>query len=138
MRGLHLGRCARRILLLAPGPTDEPQVLLPERPGRAASESQRRATRRLAAVGLIELSWKVEEVQTKREKQTRPLSWNPQAGVYQEENCRQIPVRRAVEKRAVKLTPLGALVVDRLRLTLETGERIRWDALIDSETVLSG
>jgi len=90
--------------------------------------------RRLAAIGLVELSWKVEHVQTKREKRTNDLSWDGEAGVYQARKRRQVPVRRAVEKRAARLTPLGALVVDRLRSVLETGERIRWAAIIDSES----
>src|SRR5690349_18600651 len=63
LHGLHLGRCARRILLLLGSPADEPLVLLPEREGRSAAESHRRAMRRLAEVGLIELSWRAEEVQ---------------------------------------------------------------------------
>lgn len=132
LRGMHLGRCARRILLLAPGPGDEPRVLLPAQAGRAAAESHRRATRRLFAVGLVELSWKAEHVETVREKQSNSVCWNPDAGVYQKEPPRPIPVRRAIEKRAVRLTPLGALVVDRLRETLEAGDRIRWDTIIMS------
>jgi hypothetical protein len=73
IRELHLGRCAPRILLLAQGPANEPRVLVPERSERAPSESQRRAMRRLAARRLVELSWKAEEVQTKRETLDGPL-----------------------------------------------------------------
>jgi hypothetical protein len=87
--------------------------------------------RRLAEVGLVELTWKAEQIETKREKQTNDLSWDEAAGVYQAGNRRQVPVRRAVEKRAVRLAPLGAVVVERLRLTLESGERIRWSSIID-------
>ena len=126
VRGLHLGRCSRRILLLSPGPGDEPQVLPPERDGRAAAEAHRRAMRRLAEHGLVELSFKAEQVQTRREKVGGHVQWDGEAGVYSTGEPGRIPVWRSVEKRAVKLTPVGALVVDRLRPVLETGDRIRW------------
>lgn len=134
IRGLHLGRCARRILLLSPRPEDEPQVLPPERDSRASAESHRRAMRRLADLGLVELSFKVEQVPTRREKLAGQLQWDGEAGVYRAGEPCSIPVRRSVEKRAVKLTPLGALVVDRLRPVLETGERIRWATVIALES----
>jgi|SRR5947209_3610631 len=130
-RGLHLGRCARRILLLAPHPDDEPQVLSAERSGRPAAESHRRAMRRLAAHGLVELSLKVEEVETTRTKQLPPLQWDGDAGVYRQGPRLSVPVVRPVAKRAVKLTVLGELLVNRLRSALETGEHIRWDNIID-------
>jgi hypothetical protein len=114
-------------LLLAPDPADDTRVLLPGRPGRAAAESHRRAIRRLAEIGFIELSWKRVEVRIKREKQVGPLIWDEVAGVYQDRRSEKIPVRRSIDKRAVRLTPLGALVVDRIRPLLETGERVRWD-----------
>lgn len=131
MRGRHLGRCARRILLLAPGPTEEPLALPPERDGRAAAESHRRAVRRLGEIGLVELSWKAERVQTKRRKQASSLSWDSTDGVYHDGPSGRIPVERAVDKRAVRLTPLGALVVDLLRHRLESGDRIRWSTIIE-------
>ena len=130
VQGLRLGHCARRILLLAPGPEDEPQVLVPERCGRASSESHRRALQRLAGTGLIELSLKVEQVQTSRQKESGRVQWDEAAGIYREGEPAQIPVHRMVWKRAAKLTPLGAHVVDRLRPALETGQRIRWAAFI--------
>jgi hypothetical protein len=130
MRGLHLGKCARRILLLAPGPADEARVLTPERAGRPAAESHRRAMRRLAEVGLIELSWKSEQVETRRQKEVGPLIWDRKAGAYQTRKRQKVPVRRSIEKRATKLTPLGALLTERLRPALETGERIRWAPII--------
>jgi hypothetical protein len=88
--------------------------------------------RRLAEIGLIELSWKAEEVQTKREKQVGPLLWDENTGMYRDRKLQLVPVRRSVEKRATRLTPLGELLVDRLRLVLETGERIRWGPIIES------
>lgn len=133
VRGLHLGRCSRRILLLSPGPGDEPQVLPPERDGRASAESHRRAMRRLAESGLVELSFKVEQVPTRREKHACHMQWDEEAGVYWEGEPRRIPVWRSVEKRAVKLTPVGALVVNRLRPVLESGERIRWASVRELE-----
>jgi hypothetical protein len=82
---------------------------------------------------LVELSSKVEQVETRREKESGHLQWDEEAGIYRRGEPRRVPVRRSVEKRAVKLTPLGALLVDRLRPALETGERIRWAPIIDFE-----
>lgn len=89
--------------------------------------------RRLAEIGLVELSLKAEVVQTRREKEGTPLQWDRDTGVYREGEAERIPVLRSVEKRAVKLTLLGALVVDRFRSALETGERIRWNAIVDGQ-----
>jgi hypothetical protein len=108
-------------------------VLLPEREGRASAESHRRALQRLAAIGLVELSLKDEQVQIRREKEGGRVQWDGDAGVYREREPQRIPVRRTVRKRAVQLTPLGALVVNRLRSALETGERIRWSAIVTYE-----
>jgi hypothetical protein len=130
VQGLRLGHCARRILLLSPGPDDAPQVLLPERDGRASAESHRRALQRLADIGLVELSLKTEQVQIKREKEGGRVQWDGKAGLYRAGETYQIPVRRTVRKRAVKLTPIGALLVDRLRTALETGGRIRWTSIV--------
>jgi hypothetical protein len=47
-------------------PTEELSVIPAERAGRAAAESHHRAMRRLAAIGLLELTWKTETVETKR------------------------------------------------------------------------
>jgi hypothetical protein len=133
LRGIRLGRCARRILLLAPLPEEEPRAIAPERPGRAATESQRRALHRLSAIGLVELSWKSETVTTMEVARSTRVLWDPEDGVYRETDREPSPVTRTVEKRAVQLTPLGALLVDRLRPQLETGQRIRWAPLIDAE-----
>ena len=89
--------------------------------------------RRLATCGLIELSSKVVQVQTNQEKQIKPLCWDGNSGVYCEVQREHVPVERHVEKRAAKLTPLGALVVDRLRPALETGARIRWASVMALE-----
>jgi hypothetical protein len=133
LHGLRLGRCARRILLLAPGPTQEPSVIPVERAGRAAAESHRRAIRRLAEVGLLELAWKQETSETKGKGQTGTVQWDHQAGMYRDVDPKYIPIERVVTRRAVKLTALGALLVDRLRRELETGKRIRWDSLMDTQ-----
>jgi hypothetical protein len=133
LRGLRLGRCARRILLLAPPPLSEPAVLPPERAGRGAAESHRRAMRFLAANGLVELSWKTEMVETKQERRSPAVVWDSDAGVYQEVEPERAPVQRAIERRAVKLTVLGEFLVDRLRPVLESGRRIRWDVMVDLE-----
>ena len=89
--------------------------------------------RRLAEIGLVELSLKSEVVQTRREKQSTPLRWDRDTGVYREGEAERLPVLRSVEKRAVKLTLLGALVVDRFRSALEAGERIRWNTIADGQ-----
>jgi hypothetical protein len=94
--------------------------------------------RRLAEIGLVELSMKAEVVQTKREKEGTPLQWDRDTGVYREGEAERVPVLRSVEKRAVKLTPFGALVVDRCRAALETGQRIRWNSLIELPATCAG
>lgn len=131
LHGLRLGRCARRILLLASRPADEPSIIPAERDGRAAAESHRRAMRHLAAIGLVELTWKVETVETKGKTRTGSVLWDPDAGVYREVRPKHTPIERAIQRRAVRLTALGALLVDRLRPELETGKRIRWDSIVD-------
>ena len=132
LRGVRLGRCARRVLLLAPPPLEQPIVVLPAADGRAAAESHRRATRYLASLGLVELTWKSEVVATSRERQAAAVIWDGDAGVYREMTPGEAPVERTVERRAIRLTVLGELLVDRLRPTLENGRRIRWSAVIDS------
>ena len=134
LHGLRLGRCARRILLLAPRPTEEPCTIGAERNGRGAVESHRRAMRRLAAIGLVELTWRPETVETTRQTRTGNVRWDPDAGVYQEIDPDHVPVERVVAHRAARLTPLGAFVVDRLRPTLESGKRIRWSSIHELES----
>jgi hypothetical protein len=134
LHGLRLGRCARRILLLAPPPTGEPTVIPAERDGRAAAESHRRAMRRLAAIGLVELTWKTETVETKGKTRTGSVLWDPDAGVYRKVRPKHTAIERAIERRAVRLSALGAFLVDRLRPELETGKRIRWASIAQLET----
>lgn len=85
--------------------------------------------RRLAAIGLLELTWRTETVETTRKTQTGSVRWDPDAGVYREVEPNYVPSERVVAYRAARLTPLGALVVDRLRPALESGKRVRWGAL---------
>ena len=129
LKGLRLGRCARRILLLAPRPTEEPRIVVAEREERAAVESHRRAMRRLATSGLLELTWRTETVETTRTVRTGSIRWDPEVGVYREIDPDRLPVERVVAHRAARLTPLGAAVVDRFRPALESGKRIRWSSL---------
>lgn len=129
LRGLRLGKCARRILLLAPPPTAEPSIIAAERDGRAALESHRRAMRRLAALGLLELTWRTETVKSTRKIRTDRIRWDADVGAYRKTDPGNLPVERAVALRAARLTPLGAFVVDRLRPTLESGKRIRWASI---------
>ena len=109
-------------------------MIPPERAERAAAESHRRAMRRLAATGLVELSWKTETVQIARRRETGSVVWDPSAGIYREAGSGQWPVVRSIERRAVRLTALGGLLVDRLRPDLETGKRIRWTSLTELES----
>lgn len=129
IRGLRLGRCARRILLLAPRTSQEPTVVPPERPERASADSHRRAMRSLEEHGLIELTWKTEIVETRQVRSSPRVRWDSSAGVYREGEPPPTPVERAIKRRAIRLTPLGELVVDRLRPALENGRRIRWEAV---------
>lgn len=134
LRGLRLGRCARRILLLAPPPSQAPSVVRPERAGRAAAESHRRAMRCLAANRLVELSWKTEVVATRQERRSPSVIWDPDTGVYREGRPERAYVERSIERRAVRLTALGEHVVDRLRPVLEHGRRIRWAAIDEPDS----
>ncbi|HEX8918976.1 MAG TPA: hypothetical protein VF898_10770 [Chloroflexota bacterium] len=93
--------------------------------------------RQLAGNGLVELTWKTQIVETRRKRKGRGILWDQDAGDYRQESAQQICVERAVERRAVRLTPLGSLIVDRLRPELEHGRRIRWDSLIDKESPCS-
>lgn len=131
LRGLRLGRCARRVLLLAPPPSDEPCIVPPERAGRPAAESHRRAMRLLAANGLVELSWKAETIQTKQVRRRPAVIWDADAGVYRDVQPEQATVERTINRRAIRLTPLGELLVDRLRPVLENGRRVRWDSIVE-------
>ena len=88
--------------------------------------------RRLAAIGLLELNWKTESVEIKRTARTGSVRWDRDAGVYREVDPYHAPVQRAIERRAVRLTPFGAFVVDRLRSELERGKRIRWTSLFEA------
>jgi hypothetical protein len=134
LRGLRLGRCARRILLLAPRPDEEPSVIPPHGASRAAAESHRRAIRCLAANGLVDLTWTTEVVTTNQVRRTPGVIWDQDAGVYQTVGPDESPVRRTVQRRTVRLTMLGDSLVDRLRPILENGRRIRWAAILDSAT----
>ncbi len=117
--GLKLGRHERRILL---GADDERyQIVFPEGPGRAAEEANRRALRKLERVGLVELSrhhpppgW---------EKESPPPKW------FQAKRARSRYWYMGRAYRSAKLTPLGALVVDRGRVELEGGAPMRWKKL---------
>jgi hypothetical protein len=87
--------------------------------------------RRLAAIGLLELTWKTETVETKRKTRTGSVLWDPAAGVYREVRPRRTAIERAIERRAVRLTPLGAFLVHRLRPAFETGKCIRWASITE-------
>lgn len=87
----------------------------------------------LAANGLLELTWKTQLIETKQERRGPAVRWDSAAGVYRDAEPHSNPVVRAVDQRAVRLTPLGEVVVHRCRPLLESGRRIRWDAIIQSE-----
>ncbi len=103
LTGLRLGKHERRTLLAAPGPKAwPPQIIVPLGASRATGEGIRRAARRLHRAGLLTLFWRSEE--------------NP-------------PFDR---KRAVRLTPLGQALVERLHGRIAAGETIRWTAKLRS------
>jgi hypothetical protein len=85
--------------------------------------------RRLAAVGLVELTWKTETVETRGKTRTGSVLWDSAAGVYREVKPAHIAIERTIERRAVRLTELGALLVHLMRPELETGKRIRWSSV---------
>jgi hypothetical protein len=91
--------------------------------------------RRLATIGLLELTWRTETVGTKRKTRTGSVLWDPAAGVYRDVMPRRTAIERVIERRAVRLTPLGAFLVDRLRPELETGKRIRWASISELASV---
>jgi hypothetical protein len=83
----------------------------------------------LETKGLVELAWTTEIVETRQVRHTPRVRWDPIAGVYREDTPPPVQVERTVKRRTVRLTPLGELVVDRLRPALENGRRIRWDSI---------
>jgi hypothetical protein len=87
----------------------------------------------LATHGLVELTWKAETIQTKQVRKTPAVVWDTDAGVYRAVRPTEAIVERTVSRRAVRLTPLGELLVHRLRPILENGRRIRWDSIIEPE-----
>jgi hypothetical protein len=86
----------------------------------------------LASNGLVELSWGVETIKTKQVRKTPAVVWDADAAVYRHVGPDEATVERTIGRRLVQLTPLGKLVVDRLRPVLENGRRIRWDSIIES------
>lgn len=105
----------------------------PQRTDRAAAGSHRRAMQCLAAKGLVELTWKTETVETKQKRRASLVVWDADAGIFLEVGPEHAPVARAIERRAVRLTALGELLVDRLRPELEHGRRIRWAAIEETD-----
>jgi hypothetical protein len=85
--------------------------------------------RRLAAIGLLELTWRKETVETSSKRRAGGIRWDPDAGVFREIDPDHDPIERTVARRAARLTPLGAFVVDRLRPALESGKQIRWSSI---------
>lgn len=55
LRGVRLGHRERRILLTAPTPKEQPQVIGPEGDGRPVLEAHRRAIRKLRGAALLEV-----------------------------------------------------------------------------------
>jgi hypothetical protein len=101
LTGLRLGKHERRTLLSAPGPQAwPPQIIVLRGASRTTGEGIRRAARRLHRAGLLTLFWRPEEYP---------------------------PFDR---KRAVRLTPLGQALVERLHGRIAAGETIRWTATL--------
>jgi hypothetical protein len=108
LRSLRLGKHERRALLEAAA-TDakDSAFIAPLDSSRAASESLRRAIRRLHGAGLVELD-------KKKIEGTRPAT---------EQRWFRNPSRW---RSAARLSPLGSALVCRYRRDLESGQRIRW------------
>ena len=118
LSGLRLGKHERRILLAAPPPHHEPIVVSTEGASRSASEVHRRAVRRLATAGLVDVRTKSVEIETKA------VAWS-----WGNHFSRTLPgdrVKRRFHCQAVVRTPLGQTVVQRLTSTLTSGGVIRW------------
>ena len=118
LSGLRLGKHERRILLAAPPPDREPTVVAAEGASRSASEVHRRAVRRLATAGLVDLRLKSVEIETKA------VAWS-----WGNHYCRtpmDERVKRQFHCQAVVRTPLGQTIVQRLTSTLASGGVIRW------------
>jgi len=125
LRGVRFGRHERRVLLLAPGPDEkEGRVIERDRPGRAEDEALRRAILRLWRMGLLYIWTKTVKVDARHVITVRRYY---ETMHYEADR----PVRREYRKRCVCLSPLGAVVVERLRPALESGSVIRWGALPD-------
>jgi hypothetical protein len=136
LQGLRLGKHERRILLSAPPGSKvgyragrdaemlQPKIMYPDGPSRAAEEANRRALKKLAHVGLIELSRSYTWQQDKADNQEMPKWFSDKrySGRYWMMGRRY---------RTAALTPLGELVVERCRDELENGKPIRWAKLID-------
>ena len=110
----RMGPAARHLLLLAPGPQEEAQILGPASPNPGALASHYHALRRLEGDGLISVVPVEVRVETTRDR--RDWEWNAVLGDWVE---RRVTVGRTLKKRAVKLTPLGAAVASRMRADLE-------------------
>lgn len=133
--GLRLGKHERRILLSAPpgskcgwrdsgpGRPTYPfggEIIYPPGPSRSDEEANRRALKKLEAVGLIELgrgaAWQEDQ---------EPPKW------FKAKRARSRYWMMGRRYRSAALTPLGELVVERCRDELENGKPIRWARLID-------
>jgi len=120
LSGVRLGRHERRVLLSAPGPEDKAVIIAPESDTRAADEALRRAIRKLGASGLVWLDKEPVEVRAQYHKRIElEKVWGNRWGW---ETTRRATVR----KRSVKLSPLGAAVVNLARADLEGGRPVRW------------
>jgi hypothetical protein len=133
LAGLRLGKHERRILLAAPPGSKvgyrasrheemvQPKIMYPDGPSRAAEEANRRALKKLEAVGLIELSrdytW---------DKDQEPPKW------FKAKQARSRYRLTGRRYRSAMLTPLGELVAQRCRDELEGGKPIRWAKLVDA------
>ena len=116
--GLRLGKHERRILLAAPQPECELKVVSAEGTNRSAAEAHRRAVRRLATAGLIDMRTKRVEIETKAV--ARSLENHFSRTLLDDR------VKRGFHCQAVVRTPLGQAIVSRLTSTLASGGVIRW------------
>jgi hypothetical protein len=154
--GQRLGRHQRRLLLLAPTPSNEPKIVPPAEGQPSAREAHRRAIRQLSRARLLDVSRKDIQTEVLRgysgpleEKFRTPPNqsgtalrpgdvirgWRVESGpryqhgleFYSGRIVRPPRIaRQTVSMCAVRLTRLGEVITSRLRRELERGSPIRW------------
>jgi len=112
LSGLRLGKHDKHVLLAAPSSDQNRIVIDPVGGGRSAEEVHRRAIRKLAGKGLLDLD---DALVTKETKQKSSYGHR---------------VKRGYRMTIVRLTPLGSSLVKLVDADLNTGKPIKWKKII--------